>query len=479
MNTSLILNTPYDEPAQHWKYDRERREFSVTNSRRPSGYLVASAQQDDKLFDDPGVFVPIELVKQIREKVKEWKEAGCPGITSMTKRLLEHWRPRDEEGQRRFFFCQIEAIETLIFLTEAPEHFRRGIKIPSDGGKFSRWCSKMATGTGKTILMAMLIAWHVLNKVANNKDNRFSKSVFIVAPNLTVRSRLQVLQPSGADNYYDDFDIVPDSLRETLRQGTVQIVNWQALQWDSQEQIDKKKSVDKRGVKSDTAYSREVLGDLKNAKNILVINDEAHHAWRLPTDEKLLKGIDKEEIKESTVWVGALDRIHTTNKILRCFDLSATPFRPTGKRASEETLYEWIVSDFGLNDAIEAGLVKTPRAPSKDDSAVTDDNLRSRLYHLYRVPEVQTDISRSNVPVTEPLPDLVKNAYMLLAKDWSDEKKRWQETNQPTPPVMITIANNTATSSRIKYAFDTDAFMLNDICNIGDADKICRLIVKR
>lgn len=461
----LIINSPYEEPKQYWEYIRDTREFVLQSGRRPAGYVVAS--ESSRAFDDPGIFLPIPLVNAIRPRIEKWREQGYPGVTGITKRLLQHWQDPEERKDRRFFFCQLEAIETLIWLTEAPEADRTGIEIESDGGDFSRWCSKMATGSGKTIVMGMLIAWQVLNKLANAKDTRFSKNVLVVAPGLTVRTRLSVLNPSEKENYYEEFNIVPSGLMESLRQGKVRIINWHALAWDSEERLSKKKSVDKRGAKSDEAYVREVLGDMANVSNLIVINDEAHHAWRIPAESKI-KGVKKEDIEESTVWVGGLDRIHSARGIIRCFDMSATPFAPSGKKATEEALFSWIVSDFGLNDAIESGLVKTPRVVIRDDGNV-DNNLRSRLYHIYMDATVKDDINLK-AEDSEPLPDLIKNAYLLLGKDWQATKNDWEKAGHKIPPVMITVANTTYTSARIKTSFDQDAFLLSvaglgDLCN--------------
>ena len=185
----LIINSPYEEPKHYWSYDRESRTFDLLDGRRPAGYVIAS--QSSKAFDDPGIFVEIPLVNKIRPRVKAWRQAGYPGVTGITKRLLEHWNNPDER-EHQFFFCQLEAIETLIWLAEAPASEKVGIEIPSDGGDFTRLCSKMATGSGKTIVMAMLITWQVINKVTYPQDARFSKNVFVVAPGLTVKSRLQV-----------------------------------------------------------------------------------------------------------------------------------------------------------------------------------------------------------------------------------------------------------------------------------------------
>ena len=442
----LIINSPYDEPREHWKYDRESRLFSRVPGRRPAGYVRAS--ESSRTFDDPGVFVELPLVNKIRPRVNAWRDSGYPGVSGITKHLLEHWRDPEQRENRRFFFCQLEAIETLIWLTEGPSSDRTGIEIPSDHGPFTRLCSKMATGSGKTIVMAMLIAWQVLNKVAYPQDKRFSKNIFIVAPGLTVKSRLQVLVPSHDKNFYAEFNVIPSGLHDSLRQGKIKIVNWHTLDWESEERIAKRKSVDKRGALSDEAYVREVLDDLSTAQNLVVINDEAHHAWRV-APKSTVKGVAREDIEEATKWIGGLDRIHKTRGIATCFDLTATPFAPTGRRSGEETLFQWIVSDFGLNDAIESGLVKTPRVVVRDDARLGKD-FKSRLYHIYADPTVKDDINQKVEPHV-PLPDLVNTAYTILGNDWEETRKRWQNEGAPTPPVMITVANLTYTAARVDY----------------------------
>ena len=454
----LIINSPYSEPTHYWSYDRETRSFSLSEGRRPAGYVVAS--ETSKAFDDPGIFNEIGLVNYIRPRIKKWRDSGYPAVTGITKRLLDHWNDT-ESRQNRLFFCQIEAMETLIWLTEGPESDKVGITIPSDGGSFTRLCSKMATGSGKTVDMAMLIAWQVLNKVTYPQDGRFSKNIFIVAPGLTVKSRLQVLQPFGEGNFYDEFNIVPSGLLEKLRQGKIIIKNWHALNWETEEKIAKRKSVDKRGAKSDEAYVREVLEEMAGSKNIIVINDEAHHAWRVPAGLKVDKEL-KSDIEEATKWIGGLDRINNARGILCCYDFTATPFVPGGKRSSEEALFGWIVSDFGLNDAIESGLVKTPRVVVKDDALPDASTYKSKLYHIYE--HVKDDVSRKAQP-HEPLHDLITNAYYLLGKDWLDTYHRWQAAGSKVPPVMITVANTTYTAARIKFAFDRNKILIEELCN--------------
>ncbi|MCX7001444.1 MAG: DEAD/DEAH box helicase family protein [Candidatus Sumerlaeota bacterium] len=462
----LIINSPYEEPSQHWHYERETRLFSLVEGRRSAGYVKASG--DSKAFDDPGIFIEIPLVNQIRPRVKKWREAGYSGISSITRRLLEHWRDPEEFEARRFFFCQLEAIETIIWFTEAPAAERVGIDIPLDGGAFLRQCCKMATGSGKTIVMAMAIAWHILNKVAYPQDARFAKNVLVIAPGLTVKKRLSVLQLSAMGNYYEAFRIVPPAMLDKLRQGRVLVHNWHTLNWDSEEQLARKHSVDKRGVKSDEAYTREVLGEMANARNLLIINDEAHHAWRVNVEAvgKYLRMRDmKDSAQEATIWVGGLDRLHRSRGILTCYDFSATPFSPSGKQSTEDALFDWIVSDFGLNDAIESGLVKTPRVVVRDDAVPDAKTYKSRLYHIYNDSEVKDDLNQKAAPPETPLPDLVINAYYLLGYDWREAMREWEKVGLPTPPVMITVCNRTETAARVKYAFDHKKIHIDELCD--------------
>ena len=457
----LIINSPYEEPAQHWRYDRKTRLFDLAPGRRPAGYVIASP--DSRAFDDPGMTVEIPLVNAIRPRVRAWRDAGYPGASTVTRRRLQHWTDPEEFDTRRFFFCQIEAVETLMWLHEAPAADRVGVDVPTDGGAFPRLCAKMATGTGKTVVMAMVIAWQVLSKAAWPQDRRFSRTVLVVAPGLTVKSRLAVLDPSHPDSYYRQFRIVPSALLDKLRRGRVVVRNWHALNWETDAQVARRRSVDKRGALSDEAYVRAVLGDAAGGRDLLVINDEAHHAWRI-SEQSRDRGIARADLETATKWIGGLDRIHRTRGILRCYDFSATPFVPSGRRSSEEALFDWIVSDFGLNDAIEAGLVKTPRVVVRDDAVPDAKTYKSRFYHIYNDPEVKDDLNRRAAP-TDPLPDLVLNGYYLLGYDWRETARQWAALGSPTPPAMITVANRTETAARIRHAFAQGSIRIKELCD--------------
>ncbi len=444
---SLIINSPYERPTRHWEQARDGS-LMLVQGRRPAAYEIFDIRNDTRRTEE------LTLVNAIRKRVDAWREAAYPGITSVTRRLLEHWHDR-EARQHPFYFCQLEAIETLMWHVEAAADYRQGIFIPGDGGPWERLCNKMATGTGKTTLMAMIVTWQVLNAITYPKRKRdFSRAIFIVAPGLTVKERLQVLQPGHPANYYDEFALCPsEAMRQKLNQAEILIENWHALMPLKEPD----RSVIRKGPESDEAFTRRVLGKLAAYRDIVVINDEAHHAYRVPAEHKISKKKAAEQgldLDEATRWIEGLDRIHKTRRILRAFDLSATPFAPTGKASTEAGLFDWIVSDFGLNDAIEAGLVKTPRVVVRDDALPDTKTLRSRLYHIYRQPEVAEDLNRKAEP-HEALPKLVQDAYTLLGADWRATLEAWKAAGHVSPPVMLTVCNRTETAARIEHYFNS------------------------
>lgn len=444
---SLIINSPFEPPTHHWRRTSDHQ-LELVEGRRPAGYEIFDTRNNTVRS------VPLEGVQRIRERVDAWRAAGHPGVTAITRQLLAHWRDAQAPRLYAFYFCQLEAIETLIWQVEAPPDFKQGIAIASDGGPWQRLCSKMATGSGKTTVMAMIITWQVLNALAYPKRSKdFSRAIFIVAPGLTVKERLQVLLPGHPDNDYDRFSLCPnDSMRHRLNQAELLIENWHSLM----PLKEAGKSVVKKGAESDEAYVRRVLGKLAAYKDLAVINDEAHHAYRKPAEFKLSRkdaealGID---LDEATRWIEGLDRIHKMRRIGRCFDLSATPFAPTGKTSTEAALFGWVVSDFGLNDAIEAGLVKTPRVVVRDSALPDAQTFRPKLYHLYREAEVQDDLNRRGAEPHEPLPQIVQQAYTLLGADWRDTALAWQQAGHTSPPVMLTVCNRTETAARIEHYF--------------------------
>ncbi len=441
---SLIINSPYAEPQQHWRPQSDGS-LARVDGRRPASYEIFDVRNNTRRVE------VLEQVNEIRERVQAWRAADYPGTTTLTRELFAHWRD-PAARQLPFYFCQIEAIETLIWWVEGAQAYRQGVNLIGDGGPWERLCSKMATGAGKTAVMAMIVTWQVLNALAHPKRNKvFSKTVFVVAPGITVKDRLRVLNPGDPGNAYDEFSLCPtDALRQKLNHAEVLVENWHTLM--PLKEADR--SVVKKGRESDEAYARRVLDKLAASRDIIVINDEAHHAYRKPAELKISKaeaeklGID---LDEATRWIEGLDRIHATRRINRCFDLSATPFAPTGRANSEEGLFSWIVSDFGLNDAIEAGLVKTPRVVVRDDALPNAQTFRSKLYHLYREPEVAEDLNRRGAEPHENLPLLVQHAYTLLGADWRAAMLEWAAAGHTSPPVMLTVCNRVETAARIEH----------------------------
>jgi type III restriction enzyme len=302
----------------------------------------------------------------------------------------------------------------------------------------------MATGSGKTVVMGMVIAWQVLNKLANPQDRRFSDAVLLVCPNLTIRERLQVLLPWKPGNYYEKFDLVPRGMLERLQQGRFQITNWHLLQ---PKDDSRSKSVVQRGVESDTAFCRRVLKELGNKQNILVINDEAHHAYRpAPLPEELREQLSDEEIaerEEATVWVSGLDRIHAVRGINFCADFSATPFYIKGSGYPEGEPFPWIVSDFGLVDAIESGIVKIPRVPVDDNTGA----LIPKYFRLWEHINQQLPASERQTARRRAKPESVlreaEGALATLASEWKKTFEEFQRAGSPVPPVIIVVCDNT------------------------------------
>ena len=318
-----------------------------------------------------------------------------------------------------FYFCQLEAIETLIWWVEGADEFKQGIAIPGDGGPWERLCNKMATGAGKTTVMAMIITWQALNALTYPKRTKdFSRAFLVRSAGPDGEG-----PPSGADAERRQLlrriqSLPVRSPAPEAEPGRGLIENWHTLM-----PLDKpKRSVMKKGPESDEAFTRRVLGKLAGLQEYR--RHQRRGPPRLPQasrtenqqEGRREQGID---LEEATRWIEGLDRIHKTRRILRCFDLSATPFAPTGKASTDTALFDWIISDFGLNDAIESGLVKTPRVVVRDDALPDAKTLRPKLYHIYRDASVSEDFNRK-AEAHEPLPKLVQDAYTLLGADWRE-----------------------------------------------------------
>jgi type III restriction enzyme len=440
-----ILNPPFEEPTHYWAY--EEGQPVLKEGRRPAGYYLKARTRGIQMAMLEEEFVPLELVNTVRERVKAWRERGYPGVTPITRQLLQHWNNPDRE--RKLFFCQREAAETLIWLIEASPDERQGIIVPKDNG-LTRYACKMATGSGKTVVMGMVIAWQVLNKLANPKDRRFSDAVLLVCPNLTIRERLQVLLPWKPGNYYEKFDLMTRGMIERLQQGRFQITNWHLFQPRDDR---RSKSVVQRGPESDTAFCRRVLKELGNKQNILVINDEAHHAYRpAPLSEELREQLSEEEIderEEATLWVSGLDRIHAARGINFCADFSATPFYIKGSGYPEGEPFPWIVSDFGLVDAIESGIVKIPRVPVDDNTGA----LIPKYFRLWEHINQQLPASERQTARRRAKPESVlreaEGALVTLASEWKKTFEEFQRAGSLVPPVMIVVCDNTELSKLV------------------------------
>lgn len=431
-----IINGPFEEPSRYWHFGAGAP--TVREGRRVAGYIPPMVKGGQLQITDE--LVILEQVNRIRDRVRVWREGGYPGATQVTKALFEHWF--DPERELRPFFAQREAMETIAWLTEAPSDKRVGIQV-TKYEPYDRWAIKLATGAGKTLVMGMTIAWSGLNKVANRQDTRFADAFLVVAPNLTVKGRLtgdDGLLPSDPGSVFQRFELIPGQFAGGLGQIKVQVLNWHQLA----PKEDPKRSVLRRGPESDSAFCRRALVDLGPKKRIMVLNDEAHHAWRPPPGLKV-SGVEKDEVMEATVWINGLERIHRDREIVRCVDFSATPMYP-GAVGGEKAWrpFEWVVSDFGLVDAIESGLVKVPRIPTDDDAGMSIPKYRNLWEYVKKaLPKRGDDTDDAGHPLISYLSE-VDGPLKQLAGAWLDTFTAWVgQGGREIPPVMIVVCNET------------------------------------
>lgn len=443
IDANPIINDPFAEPTHYWHFGDLTPQKRA--GRRTAGYLASSPDGQLRITDD---LIPLDLVNDLRSRVRTWRQDGYPGATSVTRDLFAFWfAPERQAIGRRPFFCQQEAVETIAFLTEAPAELTVGIDVPASGEAYRRWAVKIATGGGKTLVMSMLIAWSGFNRLLRRRDERFTDQFLVVAPNLTVKDRLSGaggLDPKHPESLYADFHLVPPKFSTLLGQLHVQVANWHQLA----PKEDPKRSVVRRGRESDAAFCRRVLTGLRPTGKVMVLNDEAHHAYRFPAGVELTK-VDADEAREATVWVDGLERIHTARGITVCIDASATPMYPGMFKDRAWAPFEWVVSDFGLVDAIEAGLVKIPRTPTEDNTGEAIPKYRNLWAHIKKSLPKRTEIDRDSHPLTDYLAE-ADGPLKQLAGAWEATHETWRENGRTVPPAMVIICHDTNTARLIE-----------------------------
>ena len=499
-----VINSAFLEPGRHFKFDDDGITDEVAESRRPSAYFIPVAQPkkkgkqlelgtewtDDRLREN-------DYINEVRAAVGAWRARGHPGVTRTTRRLLEHWQRPGRE--RRLFFCQIEAAETAIYLTECvarsgKQYLTNKLRAANEAAnpELDRMAFKMATGSGKTVVMAMLIAWHALNKIETPQDARFGDSFLIVTPGITIRDRLRVLLPNDGGNYYRAHDVVPAELMDRLNRAKVVISNFHAFLPREKVAAGKltKRILAGRGAGEQSPFTetpdqmvRRVCRELGSKRNIVVINDEAHHCYRGKPAEageegdggggaaggaataaaEGLKGDERREAEkrdqEARVWISGLEAIKRKLGIRALYDLSATPFFLRGSGYAEGTLFPWVVSDFSLVDAIECGIVKVPRVPVADDAMTSVVPMYRHIWP--HVKDALPKKGRKADDVAGGLPKLPKELEAALLSlygnyekyfaAWTRAAEEAGEGSRLTPPVFIVVCNNTNVS---KLVFD-------------------------
>ncbi|MBO0842768.1 MAG: DEAD/DEAH box helicase family protein, partial [Nocardioides sp.] len=480
-----VLNGPYDIPAKHFEIGLTGPTGRVLDGRRPSeSFIPVAPTRKGKRGKDHSVQEALQLtheqverndmINDLRREVAIWRNRAYDGVTPTTRKLLLHWA--DEHRDNRVLFAQREAAETAIFLAEVSGR-RQGYRDwrgqlaeinDEHNAGLPRVALKMATGAGKTVVMAMLIAWHTLNKVASPRDVRFVRRFLIIAPGITIRDRLGVLQPGDAGNYYDQRDLIPADLRPLLGKAQILIVNYhQFLLRDAKEIkgvsantrkiLTAGKDKDQFKETEEAMVSRVLrgwgVGSGRTQPEILVINDEAHHCYQdkpITIEGETADSEDKDRNADARVWFKGIQAIAAKVGVKHVYDLSATPFYLKGSGHKEGFIFPWVVSDFALMDAIESGIVKVPRTPVDDNAA------GESVTYLDLWEQIGSDLPKRNrkdlSAATFTYPDALVGALRSLYRSYEASYRHWQDELEPlgqTPPVFIVVCPNTTVSKLV------------------------------
>jgi len=486
-----ILNSPYRYPERHWELDEHGQPTQkIIDTRRPAQFITPipkprkrrSDEAQQQLVFDEGKGLSTEtqqydqtsLINAVRREVEKWRELPNPNnwqVTPETARLLQHWRHHDFSGIRPFF-CQVEAVETAIWLTEVAPHTgktgKRFLDHLEDANgnanpEIMRLALKLATGAGKTTVMAMLIAWQAVNAARRPQSRKFTRGFLVVTPGITIRDRLRVLLPNDPDSYYKSRELVPGDMIGDIERAKIVITNYHAFKLRERHELSKggRLLLQGRGQKLQTLETegqmlQRVMPYLMGMKNIMVINDEAHHCYREKPDGdefQELRGDEKKEAEENNeaarVWITGIETVKRKLGVNWVIDLSATPFFLSGSGYAEGTLFPWTMSDFSLMDAIESGIVKLPRVPVADNVPGGDmPKFRELWKHIgKKMPKK----SRSKTNAYDPLsiPVELQTALEALYGHYRQTFDLWKENNISVPPCFIVVCNNTSTSKLV------------------------------
>lgn len=474
-----ILNGPYDAPTRHFELGRQGPTGRILDGRRTSESFIPVpvsrkkrvAEQATLDFDVTGERRERnELINDVRARLDLWRARDYPGVTAISRKLMQYWS--DSSRENRVLFCQREAAETAIYLAESAGRrgepdFRTRIaeqnRIHNDS--LPRIALKMATGSGKTVVMAMVIAWQTINKVFSPQDARFAKRFLIVTPGITIRDRLRVLLPEDAGNYYRERDLVPPELWVALQEAQMVITNYHAfLPRDAKEIsgvaantrkiLTAGKAVDPFKETTDAMVSR-VLRDLsgRGKGEIVVLSDEAHHCYqnKAVEDPSEEDSEAKQRNEDARVWFRGLKTVAAKVGVKTIYDLSATPFYLRGSGYNEGYIFPWTVSDFSLMDAIESGIIKIPRIP------VDDDAKGEQITYLHLWDHVGTELPKKRVKAAEPgaswiPPEALEGALRSLYRSYEAAFRHYRENLEAAgepPPVFIVVCPNTAVSKLV------------------------------
>ena len=482
-----ILNSPYEAPRRHWELDANRQPTDRQIARRREAAFITPVPKPKKqrgqgqleydasaaeIGSDSQRYEIAPMINSVRRQVAAWRELPEAQwrVTPETARLLRHWRHHAFSSIRPFF-CQVEAVETVIWLTEvAPraggeaQGFVDRLHTVSEQANpgLARLALKLATGAGKTTVMAMLIAWQTVNAVRHPASRRFTRGFLVVSPGITIRDRLRVLQPNDPDSYYGSRELVPSDMLPDLHRARIVVTNYHAFMRRERVPLAKgtRRLLQGHGeglatLETEGQMLQRVCPQLMGMRDVLAFNDEGHHCYAAKPEESeegTLTGDERREAQKNEeaarVWINGLRTVASKLGLAKVIDLSATPFFLRGSGYAEGTLFPWTACDFSLLDAIECGIVKLPRVPVADNVPHGDTPMYRNLWqHIgKRMPKGGASAAKGD-PLK--LPPELSSALDALYGHYEKTFEAWRTAGIKAPPCFIVVCNNQATSKLV------------------------------
>jgi type III restriction enzyme len=424
------LFAPHEEPNQHRARAQGDQPAQTKKGRRPSKIAIAQS---------------------LRSHVKQWRETDYPGASDTTRELLHHWFGRDHlieasGGLRvpfRYYFCQREAMETLIYLYEVrgirsltplvgefggPSAETAALGVNPDDDRWAKYAFKLATGAGKTKVMSLAIVWSYFHALRES-NSPMAKHFVVVAPNLTVFERLKTdFKPAeGGKDIFDNDPLIPvawrgdwnlsvvlqDEASGAATGGTLYLTNIHRL-YDHERRKKEAETYDWMGPTVSRAKALDTGAELRKRitghERVMILNDEAHHLWD-----------SSSAANEAISYLHETIASRTGAGLVAQLDFSATPKDDNGQ------MFQHVVCDTPLGEAVDGGIVKTPI-----------------------IGKGKGWVERTSTDASERYEEQLRVGYAR----WLKSKEEWQKSGKK--PLLFVMTEDTEAANQIADRMNTD-----------------------